>query len=139
MLVANTTDTMYSPKWIEDGDLNADFTSNAHNVEFYSEVVMQFSITGTSTPVGDLYIQGSNNNVDFDNIYIDANRVHGTINAVDAAHAGGFAIAVTTTGTSNSSFTVALTAGIPRYVRCFWDSTSGGAVDTFDATLTARG
>lgn len=130
-------DTMYSPKWIVDGDLNADFTSNEQLVEFYSEVTMQFSITATSTPAGSLYIQSSSDNSRWDNIYIDANKVHGTIDGAAAAHAGGFAIAIA--GSGNSQFTVSLSDGIPRYVRCFWDSTSGGAVDTFDATLTARG
>lgn len=135
MMQANAIDTMHSPKWIVDGDLNADYTSVAHSVEFYQEVVMQFSITATSTPAGSLFIQVSNDNSKWDNVYIDANKVHGTIDGSDAAHAGGFAIAIA--GTGNSQFTVSLLA-FPRYVRCFWDRSSGGAVDTFNATLTAK-
>lgn len=136
MIGIDSPDVCHSPKFIVDGDLNADFTSSTVKAEFYRTATFQIQVTSTTTPAGTFAIQGSNDETNWDSLYIDANKVHGTIDGSAAAHAGGFTVAIT--GSADSDFIIALSDGLPRFLRLFYDSTSGGAADTLDGTVTLR-
>lgn len=130
-------DTCKIPEYIASGTLAADNTGDAIDTTFYTEVIFQVLIAATSTPAGDFILQGSEDGTNWEDINIEANKVHGTIDGSDAAHTGGEEIAIA--GSAASNFRVSLVDGIPSKVRTFWDSTSGGAATGLNVKVTMRG
>lgn len=137
MIGIDSPDVCYSPKFIVDGDIDANFTSSTVKCEFYSTATFQLQVDDASTPAGSFYIQGSNDETNWDNIYIPADKVHGTIDGSAASHSGGFAITIT--GSADSDFIVALSDGLPRFLRVNYTSSSGGAADSLQGTVVLRG
>lgn len=128
---------IYPPaKYVSQAALNIDYNSpiiNAHEGDA-REISIQVHIHDTNSPVGSLFVLGSNDRSQFDKIFIDANKVNGTIDGAEASHSGAFAIAITSS-VGDSEFNVSFVDGVPFFLRLFWDRTSGGSASGGDIDI----
>jgi hypothetical protein len=81
----------------------------------------QFVVIATGDPVGVIELEGSIDGTNYNDIYLDANKVYGTA----AAWTGGTQIPVSDPA-ATQSITFCLEHPWP-YMRVFYDRTSGGA------------
>ena len=103
-----------STTYVVAGAFSADLTAPTIDAAQFRSVSMTVVNNGTNTPVGNLYLQGSDDNETFVNI----------------------TTAVAVSGAENNILqTDELTC---RYVRLFWDYTSAGATSTVSASYTLK-
>lgn len=128
-------DYAVNQSYIVDGDGNADVTGDWIHTAGYKSVCFTIEQAATSAPAGTWAVQGGNRAADAAdaNVYLEENKVYG---ANYAAFTGGTTISVSSpAGAVVISFCIET---VFPYTRLFWDSTSGGAVDTIDVSYSAR-
>jgi|TARA_R110002124_G_scaffold93889_1_gene237548 hypothetical protein len=103
-----------STTYVVAGAFSADLTAPSIDAAQFRSVSMTVVNNGTNTPVGNLYLQGSDDNETFVNIT--------TATAVSGAE-------------NNILQTDELTC---RYTRLFWDYASGGATSLVSASYTLK-
>lgn len=115
---------------------NADFTSSAVSTQGYHAVWVTVTMSGSSSPVGTLCIYGSEDNSNFNCMYLDANKVYGNANGSAVSFAGGTTITVT--GSSDSNWLIPI-IDPPPYIKLFYDNTSGGTTgNRLNARVSAQ-
>lgn len=129
----SSKDQLLSKGNIVDGDMEADVTGSAIECKNFENVRFQMSWTDTASPVGTLIVQGSEDGVTFhpvtltavmfDDLSADATlSADGDID-LDGTAAGGCLLNI---------------KDPYRYMRVFWDVTSGGAADLLNVIAGAR-
>ena len=103
-----------STTYVVAGAFSADLLGPSIDAAQFRSVSMTVVNNATNTPVGNLFIQGSNDNVTFVNIT--------AATAVSGAE----------------SNVLEITSLAARYVRLFWDYSSGGASSTGSASFTLK-
>ena len=103
-----------STTYVVAGAFSADLTAPTIDAAQFRSVSMTVVNNGTNTPVGNLYIQSSDDNSTF-------------VNATAAT---------AVSGAENNILEI--TNLTSRYVRLFWDYTSAGATSTVSASYTLK-
>ena len=100
--------------YIVDGAFSADLTGPSIDASMFRSISMTVSNNASNTPVGNLYLQASDDGATFVNITA-ATAVSGAENNV-----------------------LEITSLAAKYVRLFWDYASGGATSLVSASYTLK-
>ena len=103
-----------STTYVVAGAFSADLTGSTIDAAQFRSVSMTVKNNGTNTPVGNLFIQSSDDNITF-------------VNATAATAVSGAEDNI-----------LEITALGARYIRIFWDYSSGGATSLVDVSYTLK-
>jgi hypothetical protein len=118
--------------WIVDAAINADYTSAAIDCTGKNRLFLSLTISPTSDPIANVYIQGSN----LGSLYSNLSFQVGTVNTSDPTaitHTGAdLTKIVVNDPASAATIDLVIVNPLPK-IRIFWDRTSGGSATGLDA------
>lgn len=125
-------DSFTNKAHLVDGDMEADIEGPGIPCLNTEVLRLQCAWTDTASPVGTLYVQGSEDDVLYTDLELTAEMIHSLTG--DAALSGG---ALALDGTAAGGCLLIM-RDLPGFVRVFWNVTSGGAADTLNIVAGGR-